>query len=115
MKLFTHAIGMAIYPTIYIRDDYVNHPDRWWLLKHEKTHWLEQKNMGVFKWIWKYKTEPRFNYWAEIRAYAVAISNGLEMKRAIKWVDKYHNKIGKTENQILADLTGEYRKLVIAR
>lgn len=100
MKRFTDSLAFAIYPNIYVREGW-QYTD--WLIEHEKLHIKEQKEMGVYKWLFKYLVNKEFRYQAELRAYKVSIAHGLAATEAARMLAK-HYRLEYSYHWILADL-----------
>lgn len=94
-RKFSGALAIAVYPYIFVREGYENTP---WLIEHEKLHLKEQKEMGVFKWLFKYAKSKQFRLDAEVRAYKISIGLGYSAWQAASDISNgYHLKITQQE------------------
>lgn len=93
-------LAYTAYPFIFIHPSaYENAP----LIAHEMVHYQEQREMGVFKWLFKYATNTEFRYQAEVRAYKKQIElGGITLDEAASMIDLY--KTHKDFIQITKDL-----------
>ena len=88
--IFTAGRWVTTYPWINVPKD-VDPYYYSWITAHETVHLVQQKDMGLYKWLWKYFTNRAFRldqeaagaaaeYWALIKATRIPSQD---------WVNRY--------------------------
>ena len=82
---FANTTYVTMHPWIFIPDPVADPFDDWKIIDHELVHWVRQRELGVYKWVWHYLTDMRFRAREEQHAFLRDIKNGrLSISQAVR-------------------------------
>lgn len=73
--LFSDTTFLTLYPRV-LHPSGINPYDSWIILAHERVHWERQRDLGLYRWVWRYVVSHKFRFEEEAIAYLEDIRLG---------------------------------------